>query len=237
MAALGWFALAGFSPLGLLLMKPLENRFAPQPILSLPPDAFIAVLGGAERLGISRLAQRSEYNAHADRVIAGAELAVALPESTLAIVGGIADPGSKERDVDIVHRTWLGLGISSNRIVRVGGTTDTCTNAAGVAKAADRPTILVTSAFHMPRSVACFQAAGVHPLPYPVDYETPPINEWRDLFRNNILDNFNRINLATHEYAGLAVYRATGRINQIWPGPKAASASVTTETQPIAKSP
>lgn len=217
--ALGWFALAGFSPLGLLLMKPLESRFPPRSVTNLPQTAFIAVLGGAERLGASRMAQRSEYNAHADRVIAGAELANALPNATLAIVGGVSYPGTSLRDVDVVRRTWLGLGIRPDRLKMVGGTKDTCANATGVAATAKRPVILVTSAFHMPRSVACFRAAGVQPIPYPVDYETPLIEGWRDLFRGNILDNLDRTDLAIHEYVGLAVYRSKGRINEIWPGP------------------
>ena len=218
-AALGWFIIAGFSPLGLLLMKPLENRFAGKSVAALPSNAFIAVLGGAERIGASRMAQRSEYNAHADRIIGGAELAVALPTSELAIVGGVTYPGSTLRDVDVVQRTWLALGIAPERIRLVGATKDTCTNANGVAKATRRPVILVTSAFHMPRSVACFQAAGLKPLPFPVDYETPPIDGWRDLFRGNILDNLDRTDLAIHEYVGLVVYRATGRIDEIWPEP------------------
>ena len=235
--SLGWFAMAGFSPLGLLLMKPLELRFERLPLSDLPKTSFIAVLGGAERMGASQMSQRSEYNAHADRVIAGAELAFALPDSELAIIGGVTYPGSAVRDVDIVHRTWIGLGIPSNRLRKIGGTRDTCTNAVGVAKSTSRPIILVTSAFHMPRSVACFRASGLKALPFPVDFETPPIAGWRDLFRGNILDNLNRTDVALHEYVGLVVYRVSGRIKEIWPEPIAASVARAPETRLSAKSP
>lgn len=235
--SIGWFALAGLSPLGLLLMKPLELRFGRPPAAMLPPGAFIAVLGGAERLGASRLAGRPEYNEHADRVIAGAELAFALPRAEVAIVGGLRYPGSTTRDVDIVATTWSGLGISTDRIIKVGGTADTCSNALGVAAETRRPVILVTSAFHMPRSVACFRAAGIEALPYPVDLETPPIATWRDLFRGDILDNLDRTDLALHEYLGLVTYRLSGRIYELWPQVRAASVRRPREIQPSAKSP
>lgn len=237
MLSIGWFALAGLSPLGLLLMKPLELRFERPPTELLPPGAFIAVLAGAERLGASQLSQRPEYNSHADRVIAGAELAFALPRAQVAIVGGVRYPGSATRDVDVVATTWTGLGISTDRIIKVGGTLDTCSNALGVAAATNRPVILVTSAFHMPRSVACFRAAGIEALPYPVDLETPPIATWRDLFRGDILDNLDRTDLALHEYLGLVAYRMSGRIHELWPPIRAATVRRSGEIQPSAKSP
>ena len=224
MLSVGWFALAGLSPLGLLLMKPLEARFIRPEAAALPSRAFIAVLGGAEQLGASRLSNRPEYNSHADRVIAGAELTFALPSAKLAIIGGVRDPGSNERDVDAVARTWAALGISVARTSKVGGTLDTCSNARGVAAVTRHPVILVTSAFHMPRSVACFRAAGIEPVPYPVDFETPPIIVWQDLVRGNFIDNLSRTDLALHEYLGLAVYRIGGRTNEIWPSIRVASA-------------
>lgn len=237
MVSVGWFAAAGLSPLGLLLMKPLERRFTRPEAAALPSRAFIAVLGGAESLGASRQSRRPEYNSHADRVIAGAELAVALPESQLAIIGGITEPGWPDRDVDLVARTWVRLGIAQDRIVKVGGTTDTCTNGRGVAAATNRPVILVTSAFHMSRSVACFRAAGIEALPYPVDFETPPVASWRDVFRGSMIGNLERTDLALHEYAGLVTYRLSDRTTELWPAARVASVGLSREKRPRATSP
>ncbi|MFW5739248.1 MAG: YdcF family protein [Myxococcota bacterium] len=65
-------------------------------------------------------------------------------------------------------------GIPRERIVRETQATDTETNAtysaAILAKRAPDKVVLVTSALHMPRSVAEFEDAGVEVIPAPVDY-------------------------------------------------------------------
>src|SRR3546814_4949394 len=46
--------------------------------------------------------------------------------------------------------------------------------AALVGQGDGRPWLLVTSAWHMPRAVASFRAAGLEVLAYPVDFRTEP---------------------------------------------------------------
>ena len=77
--------------------------------------------------------------------------------------------------------------------------------------------LLVTSAYHMPRSVGAFRQAGWTVIAYPVDYRTTP----RLRFGGSI--SFNKalrlLELASHEWAGLVAYYALGRTNAFFPAP------------------
>lgn len=216
---LGLFILLAIMPADYFLLHPLETRF-PQPDLRRRHIRHIVVLSGAERLGASTFSGRTELNMHGERVLEGAKLARQFPEARLWTVGGVRRPDSPLADVDWTARAWIDLGVSSGRITKVSGTRDTCGNATAIAREKPSGTILlVTSAFHMPRAVACFRAVGLDPIPYPVDYQTWPLGGPSDAFGPNLFDNIERTDLALHEWLGLIYYRVRGRIDTIWPGP------------------
>jgi uncharacterized SAM-binding protein YcdF (DUF218 family) len=78
--------------------------------------------------------------------------------------------------------------------------------------------LLVTSAFHMPRSVGLFRNAGFPVEAYPVDWR---VGQRGDLlaFSNLSLDGLWRTDSAVREWMGLIAYRATGKIGELLPGP------------------
>lgn len=73
----------------------------------------------------------------------------------------------------------------------------------------DAPWILVTSAFHMPRAMASFEAAGWTTLtPWPTDFRGGVFSTrigWQ------LARNLDELNLATKEWLGILAYRLTGR--------------------------
>jgi uncharacterized SAM-binding protein YcdF (DUF218 family) len=210
----------GVLPAGWWLLRPLEARF-PQPSLDrLPPVTDIVVLTGAERLASSAMTRRLEMGTHGERIVEGAALAVRFPTARLWTVGGISLADPPVSDIGLTTDTWRRLGIPDSRIRAIGGTRDTCGNARGYRSAggSGRP-LLVTSAFHMPRAVACFRAEGIDPLPYPVDFQTWRTRGLTDTFSTDMVENLDRTDLALHEWAGLAVYRIRGRIDELWPEP------------------
>jgi len=78
--------------------------------------------------------------------------------------------------------------------------------------------LLVTSAYHMPRSVGVFRKAGFDVEAYPVDWR---LGERADLLRFSTLalDGLERVDVATREWMGLVAYWATGKIDRLLPGP------------------
>ncbi len=79
--------------------------------------------------------------------------------------------------------------------------------------------ILVTSATHMPRSVAIFEAQGLEVIPAPTDFGITKEN-WQDLWQPNLsaqltqlLPNVSNLGMTTtalKEYIGIIVYRLRG---------------------------
>jgi uncharacterized SAM-binding protein YcdF (DUF218 family) len=84
----------------------------------------------------------------------------------------------------------------------------------------DERWLLVTSAHHMPRSIGSFRQAGFSVDAYPVDFRTRGTS---DLIRpfQSVSDGLRRTDTAAREWVGLLVYRLTGRIAELFPGPTA----------------
>lgn len=76
------------------------------------------------------------------------------------------------------------------------------------------PWVLVISAFHMPRAVGTFCAAGWRNIiPYPVDFRGAGQLElgW------DLGGGLSKLNMGLKEWIGLVAYRVTGRMDSLWP--------------------
>lgn len=74
----------------------------------------------------------------------------------------------------------------------------------------NQPFFLITSAGHMPRSIAVFESQGMHPLPVPTDFLAQ-----RDIHHVYWLPAGRYLaisDLAIHEYLGMLWYKLTGRL-------------------------
>jgi uncharacterized SAM-binding protein YcdF (DUF218 family) len=116
----------------------------------------------------------------------------------------------------------VGLGVDPQRIELEERSRTTCENAEQSLLAA-KPNlgdrwVLVTSASHMPRAVACFRAVGFSVIPYPVDYRTRGTADLRRPV-DSIADGLEALDLAAHEWIGLATYRLLGQTRELLPSP------------------
>ena len=214
--------LCGTLPVGRLMLRPLENRF-PQPSLDIAAPDGIVVLGGAiqQVIGATR-GQVTMWDA-ATRITAGAVLARRFPTARLVYTGGsnalASEIGGEAEDA---RHLWTDLGIGPARITIEDRSRNTAENARFTHDLLQpRPGqrwLLVTSAYHMPRSVGLFRAAGFEVLPYPVDYRST--GTWRDLLPTvEIGSGLTRLDVATREWIGLVAYRLSGRTAEVFPAP------------------
>lgn len=219
-AAIG-LLVAGFSPLGAALLLPLESRFA-----RIEPDGpvtGILVLGGGidQRIGEAR--QAVTLTDAGDRLTDGVALALRHPEARLVFTGGtdqFVPDGNSEGEA--ARRFFLSMGIPADRITIEDRSRDTAENARFTKALVDpKPGerwVLVTSAFHMPRSVGCFRAIGWDVLPWPSDYRSAgPQDLTRFVSQPSV--GLERVDIATKEWIGLLAYRLSGRTNGLFPGP------------------
>ena len=78
--------------------------------------------------------------------------------------------------------------------------------------------VLITSAFHMPRSVGAFRKAGWKIIAYPVDFGTTGTQGVTPTF--DFRGGLGRLSRALHECLGLLFYWLTDRTDSLFPGPE-----------------
>ena len=82
----------------------------------------------------------------------------------------------------------------------------------------DQTWLLMTSAFHMPRSMGLFRKAGFLVSAYPTDYfSTGGVYDFP--FNRGPATGLRIFDIAVHEWIGLVVYHATGMIDDVFPAP------------------
>jgi uncharacterized SAM-binding protein YcdF (DUF218 family) len=221
-AALVLLAICAFSPLGSLLLYPLEERFPPWDAVRGAPDGII-VLGGSIEGDLSAAHGTAVVRGAPDRIIAAAALAHRYPNARVVFSGGSANLISNDaREADFAGAIFESLGIAKSRLIMERRSRNTLENAefskALLAPKEGERWLLVTSAYHMPRSVGLFRKAGFAVEPYPVDWR---VGGRGDLFAftDMAVDGLGRTDLAVREWIGLIAYRATGKIDALLPGP------------------
>jgi len=167
-------AVCGFSPLGNWLLYPLEQRFPPWDAARGAPDGII-VLGASIDADISAARGIPVVRSAPDRIVAAAALAHRYPNARIVFSGGSANLLANDaREADYAGAIFESLGIAKSRLIMERRSRNTQENAefskALVAPKDGERWLLVTSAFHMPRSIGLFRKAGFAVEPYPVDW-------------------------------------------------------------------
>jgi uncharacterized SAM-binding protein YcdF (DUF218 family) len=215
-------AIAAFSPLGNWLLYPLESRFPPWDATRGAPDGIV-VLGGSIDAELSAAHGEPVIRNAADRMIVAAALARQYPNARIIFSGGSGNLISNEaREADYAGAVLDSLGIPKARLMMERRSRNTQENAEfSRAMAAPKPGerwLLVTSAYHMPRSVGLFRKAGFPVEAYPVDWR---VGGRDGLFTvsNLALEGLWRTDAGMREWMGLIAYRATGKIDDLLPEP------------------
>jgi uncharacterized SAM-binding protein YcdF (DUF218 family) len=210
LATAGLVVLFGIVPTGAWLMRPLEGRFD-TPVLTGDVTGVI-VLAGSERTTVSEMHSMPHFNSMGTRLTTFLLLAAHHPQARLVHTGG-------PREAQVARALILGAGVAPERIRFEVESRNTC-DSARLTRALVEPRpgerwLLVTSAFHMPRSIACFRAAGWDVVPYPTDFRRGPSTRHFEM-----VDNLADLDLAAHEWLGLVYYRLRGYTNELFPAPR-----------------
>ncbi|HYD32561.1 MAG TPA: YdcF family protein [Azospirillaceae bacterium] len=200
-------------------MKPLESRFSP-PQLPERVDGII-VLGGAVAPTVSKGRGQPAVNQAAERLIEFAGLARHYPAARLVFTGGSGQLTHQDTPEVPVARTALErMGLDPARVLFEGESRNTWENALYsldlVKPSEGEVWVLVTSAYHMPRSVGIFRRVGWRVVPYPVDYRTQLDP---DFPRFDLIWGMDLASDAIREWIGLAAYRLMGRTDSLFPKP------------------
>jgi uncharacterized SAM-binding protein YcdF (DUF218 family) len=161
------------------LIRPIEARYPAMPEFSadaaLPADLaacrFVVVLGGGNGESPGMSANNLLSASALARIMEAVRILRVLPAAKLIVSG----PGGEDHasHAVVLARAAQAYGITSDRILYIDQARDTEEEAHAVHKlAAGARVALVTSAWHMPRSVALCRAVGVNVLPCPADFKS-----------------------------------------------------------------
>jgi uncharacterized SAM-binding protein YcdF (DUF218 family) len=211
------------SPIAYWVLTPLEQRFAANPKPA-KVDGII-ILGGAIRAGNSIRHQQPAVNESAERIIVGALLAKQYPQAKIVFSGGSGDLRHQSlREADAAGPLLISLGVEPSRLILERDSRNTWENAldskALVHPAPGETWLLLTSAWHMPRSVGIFRKVGWPVVPYPVDY-LGDFEGWTTLAPE---ESLYAVCLAEKEWLGLVSYYLMGRTSALFPAPEPAGA-------------
>jgi uncharacterized SAM-binding protein YcdF (DUF218 family) len=201
------------TPVADLLLLPLETSY---PVVERPDHAdAVVVLTGMVDSKAAR-GDQVELGQAADRIVAGVELMHRGQADYLLIAGGSGDLFDQSvSEALILERFAIRLGVPADRILVDTTSRNTHENAVQawrlLREARLSNVILVTSAFHMPRSMGCFRKVGLHPRPYPVDFRGR-WGEYDPLSWLPRVSNLQSSTTAIREYVGLIMYWFRGYI-------------------------
>lgn len=213
------FAFFGVVPIGLWTLENLENRFPK--IEHIPSDTKgMILLGGSFDVWATLARGETAYNLTAGNLIKFVEVAKAYPHLKLIYTG-------TPFEAETAKKEFQALGIDPASVVFESDSKNTKENAS---KTADliKPNsndkwLLVTSAYHMPRSVALFQKQGFNLIPYPVDYHTS--GHYEMWFFLGLKMNLDAWHASSREWLGMVINYIMGRSDEIYPKPKETLAS------------
>lgn len=207
------FVFCGFVPVGPFIIQTLESRTQ---IPDLPEriDGII-VLGGAVNAESSEILKQPQLNEWSERIIEMMRLSRTYPQAKVIYAGGagsLRGQGSEEativkemlKSLDFPIQTFIFETKSRNTYENIRNAEEIVHPQAG------ENWLLITSAFHIPRSQAVFNKQGWKIIAYPAGFiENGSIEPWQFL---DVSGNYWKLNIAAKEIIGIIAYKLSGKI-------------------------
>ncbi|HIK45035.1 MAG TPA: YdcF family protein [Leptolyngbyaceae cyanobacterium M65_K2018_010] len=204
------------------VVQSLEGRYLPPP--DLPTAEAIVVLGGGIKPE-SPPRPWLDVAEEGDRVLHGAQLYLAGKAPLIIFSGGRITwgqaPTTRSEAADMADLA-LALGVPATAMVQEPDSLNTYQNALYVKGILEqrgiKRVLLVTSAMHMPRSLAIFKKQGIEAIPAPTDFhiaaETLALAQttWQGRWLSWVpqTENLHYLTRALKEYVGIVIYRLKG---------------------------
>lgn len=210
-------SLMGLGCLWLMSLPAVSNRLwhsleadAPFTIDEHTRYDVVILLGGAVS-AYGSTPEEPAWNDNVERLLEVRSLLADGRAERVLVTGGSLGSGLPT-EAEYLSRELQRLGIAQERIMVEAKANNTRENAVFTKSLVEplgaKKLLLVTSAFHMPRAMGCFEAVGLHPDAFPVDYRLRALERDPHLMpRGDYLSQSTR---ALHEWLGRAVYWVLG---------------------------
>jgi uncharacterized SAM-binding protein YcdF (DUF218 family) len=209
--AAGFLLLYGLSisPVSSALIAPLERGYSPVNVKLVKADVIVVLGGGTiDRSWLGLPPEPGEGSLQ--RVVAAVKLYRVLHIPVL-LTGGTGDPAQPHlSDADAMARAAMDLGVLEKDIIIENKSRNTLESARAVKDMlTGNRILLVTSAYHMKRSVALFKKQGFEVVPAPAGFRSGQRPFTFFSFIPNA-DNLSSSSLALSEHLSFGWYSMTG---------------------------
>lgn len=179
-----------------LLSSPLESQYSVNSD-TIPKGCLVMVLGSGHDDSVSGTAIQKLSSTALTRLSEGIRQFHLGSDCKLVVSGWSGGEGTRSH-AEVMAEAAVELGVPNDRIITFPLAMDTIEEAEFLKwEVGNYPFRLVTSAAHMPRSVAIFQNMGLNPEPAPTDFMTRK-GYWWQLDAHNLWSSQRAI----HEYVG-----------------------------------
>jgi uncharacterized SAM-binding protein YcdF (DUF218 family) len=212
-AALLVLYVSSITPVSTWIVGSLESRHKAVRPGSVKADAIV-VLGGPGRPK-KGARQFIEFGESGERIFDGIRWWKSGASPVVITSGGGIDFIQKDqKEGEDLKNLMIEFGVPKSAILAENAARNTYENALYVRalmieKGMSLRVILVTSAIHMPRSLAIFKKAGFDAVPAPCDFIAEPYQaNWFSFLPKS--DNINLTTQALKEYIGIVTYKMLG---------------------------
>jgi len=184
-----WIATISYKPFANMLLEPLETQYSK--LTNIPKNVhYILLLGGDKK----------------NRAWEALRLYQKIPNVKI-ITSGYSPNGGVPSAIKTA-KLLENSGVKKSDIIMQPKPRYTKEEAIAIKKRLkDKPFILITSAYHMPRAIKIFKQSGLNPIPAPTDFKIEKINPFYSHPEAKWLARTER---AWHEYIGLLWLKING---------------------------
>ena len=211
-----FFVLFGYTQFSDLALSILERQYKQPELTRLEKESLgIIILGGTTSRHKQVKKNWYHLNSSAERITEAVILSKKHPSALLVFTGGSGHLVGREGEEALAFRTLFEqMDAITNEVLletEAKNTWQNATNTIAMVKNRNISTwLLVTSAFHMTRSVGSFEKAGLEVIAWPTDYRAETLKfPW---ITANSTEQFSKMNILFHELIGLLAYKLTDRL-------------------------
>tara|TARA_Y100000768_G_scaffold381399_1_gene359988 strand:- start:122 stop:907 length:786 start_codon:yes stop_codon:yes gene_type:complete len=213
------FSIFCILPTGSYLIYKLEKNFHNYSDLSKIENIDgIIIMGGSTNPYLSSIYNQIHFNDSAERLLEAKRIIIKFPKAKVIFSGGSGNLLKNKYHESLDAKIFLDQNnIDTSNIFFENNSRNTYENIIMSEKLANRDFnenwLIISSAYHLSRSINVAENIGWKLIPYPTDFQLP--KKFRINFSLNFYSNLSLIQLALHEWIGIYYYYLTGRTAKI----------------------
>jgi len=187
------YYLFSITPISDLLLLPLEKDYSSVKVDEVnSADKIVLLLGGRE----SDVLRASEV----------LRITHLVDHQSQLIISGTDPLNPRSEEALAVRSFFTNRGVPAENIIVEGRSRNTWENVRNIKEiVGDEPFFLVTSAYHMKRSIKEFKKVNAQPIPAPMDFKRKGSYTLYNYIPSSL--NLRNSDLAIHEYFGIIFYK------------------------------